>query len=73
VFPFAARPIAVEYPEDAVITLHPIEGLEFVLEAVAALGNSSELAGRSLRSPRNRATGLTSLSRQDSASFIAAM
>jgi hypothetical protein len=49
VFPFAARPIAVEYPEDAVITLHPIEGLEFVLEAVAALGNSSELAGHLFR------------------------
>ena len=28
VFPRADRPIAVEYPEDAVITLHPIEGLE---------------------------------------------
>ena len=37
--------VAPKYPEDAVITLHPIEGLEFVLEAVAALGNSSELAG----------------------------
>jgi hypothetical protein len=49
VFPRADRSIAVEYPEDAVITLHPIEGLEFVLEAVAALGNSSELAGHLFR------------------------
>ena len=33
-FPFAARPIAVEYPGYPVITLRPIEGLEFVEDRV---------------------------------------
>jgi hypothetical protein len=45
----ADRPIAVEYPEDAVITLHPIEGLEFVEETVIALGSSTELANHLFR------------------------
>jgi hypothetical protein len=36
VFPRADRSIAVEYPGYPVITLRPIVGLEFVLEAVAA-------------------------------------
>jgi hypothetical protein len=40
VFPRADRPIAVEYPGYPVITLRPIGGLEFVLEAVAAVGSS---------------------------------
>jgi hypothetical protein len=44
VFPLAARPIAVDYPGYPVIALHPIEGLEFVEEAVTALGSSTELA-----------------------------
>ena len=42
VFPLAARPIAVEYAGYPVITLHPIERLEFVEETVAALGYSTE-------------------------------
>jgi hypothetical protein len=33
VFPRADRSIAVEWAGHAVITLHPIEGLEFVREA----------------------------------------
>jgi hypothetical protein len=43
-FPRADRPVAVEYPEDAVITLHPIVGLEFVEDSVTALGSSTDLA-----------------------------
>jgi hypothetical protein len=44
VFPRADLPIAVDYPGYPVITLHPIEGLEFVEGAVTALGSSTELA-----------------------------
>jgi hypothetical protein len=36
--------MAVEYLGYAVIALHPIKGLEFVEEAVTALGYSTELA-----------------------------
>jgi len=43
VFPLAAKPIAVEYPGYPVITLRPIVGLEFVEDAVTALGSSTEL------------------------------
>jgi hypothetical protein len=42
--PGRTRPIAVDYPGYPVITLHPIEGLEFVEGAVTALGSSTELA-----------------------------
>ena len=49
VFPLAARPIAVEYAGYPVITLHPIERLEFVEETVAALGSSTELADHLFR------------------------
>ena len=38
------RPVAVEYPGYPVVRLRRIEGIEFVLEAVAALGSSTELA-----------------------------
>jgi hypothetical protein len=44
VFPRADRSIAVEWAGHAVITLHPIDGLEFVEETVTALGSSTELA-----------------------------
>jgi hypothetical protein len=45
VFPRGDRPIAVEWPGHAVITLlHPIVGLEFVEETVTVLGVSTELA-----------------------------
>jgi hypothetical protein len=44
VFPRADRPIAVEFPGYPVVRLRPIEGLEFVEEAVTALGYSTELA-----------------------------
>ena len=40
--PRGDRPIAVEYPGYPVITLRPIEGIEFVEEAVAAVGSSGE-------------------------------
>jgi hypothetical protein len=52
VFPRGDRPIAVEYPGYPVITLHPIEGLEFVREAVTALGSSTELATHLFRGDR---------------------
>jgi hypothetical protein len=42
-FPRADRPIAVKYLGHPVITLQPIEGLEFVEGAVTALGCSGEL------------------------------
>ena len=48
-FPRADRPIAVEWAGHAVSTLHPIAGLEFVFEAVTALGSSTELAGNLFR------------------------
>jgi hypothetical protein len=44
VFPRADRSIAVEFPGYPVVRLRPIEGLEFVEEAVTALGSSTELA-----------------------------
>ena len=44
VFPRADWPVAVEYPGYPVVRLRRIEGIEFVLEAVAALGSSTELA-----------------------------
>jgi hypothetical protein len=44
VFPRADRSIAVEWVGHAVITLHPIEGIQFVEETVTALGYSTELA-----------------------------
>jgi hypothetical protein len=44
VFPRADRSIAVEWVGYQVIRLHPIEGIEFVEEAVTALGYSTELA-----------------------------
>jgi hypothetical protein len=44
VFPRADRPIAVEWAGYPVVRLRPIEGLEFVEEAVIALGSSTELA-----------------------------
>jgi hypothetical protein len=44
VFPRADRPIAVEFPGYPVVRLRRIEGLEFVEEAVTALGYSTELA-----------------------------
>src|ERR1700730_8241534 len=44
VFPRSDRPIAVEFPGYPVVRLRPIEGLEFVEEAVIALGSSTELA-----------------------------
>jgi hypothetical protein len=40
VFPRGERPIAVRYSGYPVVTLRPIEGLEFVKKAVAALGYS---------------------------------
>jgi hypothetical protein len=40
VFPRADRPIAVEFPGYPVVRLRQIDGLEFVEEAVAALGPS---------------------------------
>jgi hypothetical protein len=43
-FPRADRAIAVEYPGYPVIRLRRIAGIEFVLEAIAALGSSTELA-----------------------------
>jgi hypothetical protein len=45
VFPRADRPIAVDYPGYPIITLHPIEGLKYVKEAVAhwAIRPSSRL------------------------------
>jgi hypothetical protein len=46
VFPRADRSIAVEWVGYQVIRLHPIEGIEFVEEAVTALGYSTELAHR---------------------------
>jgi hypothetical protein len=63
VFPLAARPIAVEYAGYPVITLRPIDGLEFVLEAVAALGSSTELAGHLFRECWAVGTGSEELSR----------
>jgi hypothetical protein len=42
VFPRADRSIAVEFPGYPVVRLRPIEGLEFVEEAVAAVGSSGE-------------------------------
>jgi hypothetical protein len=42
VFPRADRPIAVEFPGYPVVRLRPIEGIEFVEEAVTALGYSTE-------------------------------
>jgi hypothetical protein len=56
-FPRADRPVAVEYPEDAVITLHPIVGLEFVEDAVTALGSSTELATHLFRECWAEGTG----------------
>jgi hypothetical protein len=64
VFPRADRPIAVEFPGYPVVRLRPIDGLEFVEEAVTALGSSTELATQ-LRSqggadpvlPRDRGSG----------------
>src|ERR1700736_2080131 len=44
VFPRADHPIAVEFPGYPVVRLRSIEGLEFVEEAVAALGSTTELA-----------------------------
>jgi hypothetical protein len=41
VFPRADRPIAVEFPGYPVVRLRRIEGLEFVEEAVIALGSST--------------------------------
>jgi hypothetical protein len=43
-FPRADRPIAVEFPGYPVVRFRRIDGLEFVEEAVAALGYSTELA-----------------------------
>jgi hypothetical protein len=49
VFPRADRSIAVEFPGYPVVRLRPIEGLEFVEEAVIALGSSTELATHPFR------------------------
>src|ERR1700730_11783019 len=49
VFPRADRPIAVECSGSPVITLHPVGWLEFVEEAVTALGSSGELVQRLFR------------------------
>jgi hypothetical protein len=57
------RPIAVEWAGHAVITLHPIEGLEFVEETVAALGAETELAGHLFRECWVVGTGSEELSR----------
>jgi hypothetical protein len=57
VFPRADRSIAVEWAGHAVITLHPIEGIEFVEEAVAAVGSSSELAHHLFRECWSAGTG----------------
>jgi hypothetical protein len=43
-FPRADWPVAVEYPGYPVIRLRRIEGIEFVEDAVTALGSSTELA-----------------------------
>jgi hypothetical protein len=43
VFPRADRPIAIEGVGMGLIILRPVEGLEFVEEAVAAVGCSGEL------------------------------
>jgi hypothetical protein len=48
-FPRADWPVAVEYPGYPVMRLRRIEGIEFVKEAVAALGVSTELAGHLFR------------------------
>jgi hypothetical protein len=42
-FPRADRPIAVEFPGYPVVRLRPIDGLEFVEEAVTALGSSTSV------------------------------
>jgi hypothetical protein len=59
VFPLAAKPkpIAVDYPDYPVITLHPVEGLEFVEDAVTALGSTTELAHHLFRECWAAATG----------------
>jgi hypothetical protein len=53
VFPRADRPIAVEVREIGLegnlVTLRPIEGLEFVQETVTALGYSGELVNHLFR------------------------
>jgi hypothetical protein len=56
-FPRADRPIAVKYLGHPVITLQPIEGLEFVEEAIAALGYSTELATHLFRECWAEGTG----------------
>jgi hypothetical protein len=43
VFLFAEAPVACRCPGYPDFTLHPIEGVEFVEETVAALGSSGEL------------------------------
>ena len=44
VFPLAARPIAVEYAGYPVITLHPIERLEFEARRLAGLTGDGSAA-----------------------------
>jgi hypothetical protein len=63
-FPRADRPIAVEFPGYPVVRLRRIEGLEFVLDAVRALGSSTELAGHLFRECWTVGTGHEELSRE---------
>jgi hypothetical protein len=55
--PRADHPIAVEFPGYPVVRLRPIEGLEFVKEAVIALGSSTELATHLFRECWAEGTG----------------
>jgi hypothetical protein len=55
--PQADRPIAVEFPGYPVVRLRPIDGLEFVEEAVIALGYSTELATHLFRECWAEGTG----------------
>src|ERR1700732_3832722 len=57
VFPRADHPIAVEFPGYPVVRLRPIEGREFVEEAVTALGSSTELATHLFRECWAEGTG----------------
>jgi hypothetical protein len=57
VFPRADLPIAVKWAGNAVSTLRPIKGLEYVEETVTALGYSTELASHLFRECWAEGTG----------------
>jgi hypothetical protein len=48
-FPRADRLIAIDYPGAPIVTLHPITGIEFVVDTVTALSGERDLADHLFR------------------------